>query len=94
MTPPTRTKQDKPEPAMKGDQVRALLKASGLTAAEASRRLKRTPNTLTNWAKDGCDATAAHALSALAAGLPVWTEEKGAAFKAIRGVGDALNING
>lgn len=93
MTPPKRTKGSKAKMVMTGEQVRALLKASGMTAAEAARRLDRTPNTLSNWCKTGCDTTQARALSALAAGLPIWTEDKSQAFKAVQGLAPALNLN-
>ncbi len=92
MAPPKRAKGSKPDLVMTGEQVRALLKAAGLTAAEAARRLNRTPNTLSNWTAKGCDMTAARALAAIAAGLPIWTEERSQAFKAVQGLAPALNL--
>ncbi len=92
MNPPKRVKGSNADLAMTGPQVRALLKAAGITAAEAARRLDRTPNTLTSWTTKGCDMTAARALAALAAGLPIWAEEKSQAFKALQGLAPALNL--
>ena len=75
---------------MTGAEVKALLKACGLTAKEAGRRIGRSQNMMTAYLKDGCEQTPAMALAALAAGLDLWSAEREPAFAAVRALIPAL----
>ena len=79
---------------MTGPQVKALLKACGLTAKQAGERIGRGENMMSTYATKGCDLSTAMALAAMAANLPVWTNENEPAFAAVRSLVPALKLDG